>query len=119
MSIEVTNSKEEIREIVEKCTKCGLCKNLCPVFKIMREEQYSPRGMAILLNNEDYEKIVYSCCLCKACEKQCPLNLEICKAIVNCRKILVSEKKEILPYKEIIKNLNKVDNRYGKKELDT
>ena len=118
MSIEVDNAKEEIREIVEKCTKCGLCKNLCPVFRIMREEQYSPRGKAILLNNEDYEKIVYSCSLCKACEKQCPLNLELCKAFINCRKILVNEKKDIPANKDIIKNLSKVENRYGKKELD-
>lgn len=116
MSIEIDNAKEEIREIVERCFKCGLCKNLCPVFKIMREEQYSPRGKAIILNNEDYEKIVYSCSLCKACEKQCPLNLKLCDAFINARKILVSEGKDLLENKEIIKNLNKTGNIFGEKD---
>ena len=51
MTIETDNATEEIKEIVEKCIKCGRCKNLCPVFKVMREEQYSPRGKAIILEN--------------------------------------------------------------------
>ena len=118
MTIESDNAKEEIREIVEQCVKCGLCKNLCPVFRVMREEQYSPRGKAIILNNEDYEKIVYSCSLCKACEKQCPLNLKLCNAFVNTRKILVSEKKDVAGNKELISNLQKTGNIYGEKESD-
>ena len=44
INVEEKNTREEIIEILEKCTKCGLCKELCPVFKALREEQYSPRG---------------------------------------------------------------------------
>ncbi len=58
MTIESDNAKEEIKEIIEKCTKCGLCKELCPVFKIIREEPYSPRGRVIILDNDVYDKIV-------------------------------------------------------------
>ncbi len=116
MSIETDNCKEEIKEIVEKCIKCGRCKILCPVFKVLREEQFSPRGKAIILDNNNFEKLVYSCCLCRACEKQCPLNLKLCDAFRKARQVLAEQKKEPLEIKDVIKNLDKIGNIYGKKE---
>ena len=114
--IEEDNLKEEIKEIVEGCIKCGLCRELCPVLRVMREEQYSPRGKAFMLENELIEKIVYECTLCKACEKTCPLGLKLCDAFVKARTILVSQKKEIAENKEMIKNLDKTGNVFGIKE---
>jgi len=116
MTVETDNAKEEIMEIVEKCIKCGRCKNLCPVLKAMREEQYSPRGKAIILENSNFEKIVYDCTLCKACEKQCPFNLKLCNAFIKARQVLVGQKKEISENKEMAKNLDKIGNIYGEKE---
>jgi len=116
MSIETDNAKEEIKEIVEKCIKCGRCNLLCPVLKVMREEQYSPRGQIIMLDNGNFEKIIYNCTLCKACEKQCPLNLKLCDAIIKARQVLVEQKKEINENKEMAKNLDKIGNIYGIKE---
>ena len=113
MTIESDNAKEEIREIVEQCFKCGLCKELCPVLRVMREEQYSPRGKAIILENSYFEKIVYDCTLCKACEKKCPLNLKLCTAFIRAREVLVDSKKEIPSNREMIKNLEKSGNIYG------
>jgi len=113
MTIESDNNKEEIKEIVEECFKCGLCKELCPVLRVMREEQYSPRGKAIILENGFYEKIVYECSLCKSCEIKCPLNLKLCHAFILAREILVNQKKEIVQNREMIKNLEKTGNIYG------
>jgi len=111
MTIESDNAKEEIKEIVEKCIRCGLCKQLCPVFKIMREEQFSPRGKTILLNNSFYGKIIYQCNLCKACEEKCPLNLKLCEAFLKARKVLVEGGKGI--GKDVIDNLEKKGNVFG------
>jgi glycolate oxidase iron-sulfur subunit len=113
MSLEIENAKEEIREIVEKCIKCGMCRRLCPVLRILREEQYSPRGRAIILENGFFEKLVYDCTLCKACEEKCPLNLELCSAFIKARKVLVGQKKEIFENREMIKNLNRTGNVFG------
>jgi len=115
MPIETENAKEEIREIIEKCTKCGRCKNLCPVLRVMREEQFSPRGKVIILENDYFEKIVYDCTLCKACEKQCPFDLKLCDAFIKARQVLVGQKKEIPENKEMIKNLDKIGNIYGER----
>ena len=116
MTIETDNAKEEIKDIVEKCFRCGRCKSLCPVLRAMREEQYSPRGKAIILDNDFFEKIVYDCTLCKACEEQCPLDLKLCDAFIKARQVLVGQKKELPENKEMIKNLMKQGNVFGIKE---
>lgn len=116
MAVESDNAKEEIKEIVEKCIRCGLCKSLCPVLRVIREEQYSPRGRAIILDNNFFEKIFYDCNLCKACEKQCPVNLKLCSAFIKARSVLVNQGKELAANKEMIKNLDKTGNIYGEKE---
>jgi glycolate oxidase iron-sulfur subunit len=116
MTIEIANAKQEIREIVEKCIKCGLCKSHCPVFKVLREEQSSPRGKTILLDNNHFEKLIYNCTLCKACEEKCPHNLQLCTAFTKARQVLISQKKEIQENKEMIKNLEKTGNIFGIRE---
>jgi glycolate oxidase iron-sulfur subunit len=116
MTIESDNAKEEIKEIVEKCFRCGFCKSLCPVLKVMRAEHYSPRGKAIILDNNYVDKIIYDCNLCKACEETCPLNLKLCEAFIKARKILVEQKKEIPENKEMIENLENFGNVFGIEE---
>ena len=118
MTIESENCKHEVKEIVEKCFKCGRCKSLCPVLRIVREEQYSPRGQAIMLDSGFFEKIVYSCTLCKACEKQCPLDLRLCTAFIKARQILVEQKKELPENKKMINNLIKFGNEFGAKKAE-
>lgn len=113
MSIEADNSKVEIKELVEKCIKCGLCKELCPVIKILREEGYSARGKVIMFENDFFEKIVYDCTLCKACEKSCPSNLKLCTAFIRAREVLVKQKREVTLAKDVLKNLEKTGNPYG------
>lgn len=113
MTIEIENAKEEIKEIVEKCFRCGLCRELCPVLRVMRVEHYSPRGRAVILDNKNFEKLIYDCSLCKACEEKCPLDLELCKAFIKARQVLVAQKKEIPQNKEMIKKLNKTGNIFG------
>jgi glycolate oxidase iron-sulfur subunit len=112
MSIEINNAKEEILEIFEKCTRCGLCKELCPVFRVLREEQTSPRGHAILLSNKIFEKILFDCTLCRACEIKCPFNLEICKAIKKARLVLNLKGKENQENKKAFKKIEEKTNPY-------
>ena len=115
MTIESDNAKEEAREIVEKCIKCGFCKPLCSVFKVMREEQYCPRGKAIMIGNNAYEKIVYLDTLSKQCEVNCPLKIKMHEAIIKARKVLVENKKQPVEIKNMIESLKKTGNIFGNK----
>ena len=112
--VEADNAKEEIQEILEKCTKCGMCKSLCPVFKIIREETISPRGKVMILQEKLYDKIIYECSLCKACEERCALNIKLCEAFRKARKVLVETGHETRENKEMIKNIREEGNPFGK-----
>ena len=47
--IEADNLLEEASEIFSSCVRCGMCKALCPVFRVLKEEGVSARGKGILL----------------------------------------------------------------------
>ena len=111
--IEVNNLLEDISGEFEKCIKCGMCKNLCPVFKILREESVSPRGKSIMLSEKELSEIVFKCNLCKACEEKCPLGLKICDKIVKAREAMVLSGKELKQNKEMIENVRKYSNPVG------
>ena len=110
--IEEKNAKEEVIEICERCIKCGLCKELCPVFKVLRDEASSPRGHAIMLSNKIYDKILFDCTLCKACEEKCPLSLKLCTAIKKARKALNLRDKEHPENAKMLKRFNEGKNPY-------
>jgi glycolate oxidase iron-sulfur subunit len=112
VNIEEKNIREDIIEIFEKCNKCGLCKELCPVFRILREEQTSPRGQSILLSNRIFSELVYQCTLCKACEEKCPFNLKICRAMKRARQILAIKGEDPESLKKILKKVENKENAY-------
>jgi glycolate oxidase iron-sulfur subunit len=111
--IEVNNLLEDVSTELEKCIKCGMCKNLCPVFKILREESVSPRGKSIILSEKLLGEVIFKCNLCKACEEKCPLELKICDKIVKAREAMVLSGKEIKQNKEMIENIRKYSNPIG------
>ncbi len=112
--IQAHNITEEIKEILEPCINCGMCKSKCPVFKILREEFFSPRGKVSMLSNEVIEDVVFQCNLCKACEKTCSLDIKICEAIKKSREVLVLKNKGLNENNEMIKNIRKTGNPFGK-----
>ena len=49
----------------------------------------------------------------KSCEQSCPVGIDIDKAVIKARKILVEGKKDIANCKLMIGNLNKTGNIFG------
>jgi len=112
--IEAKNINEEVQEILEKCIKCGMCKSLCPVFKTLNEEYFSPRGRTILMQDKNFDEILFKCNLCKACEQQCPLGIKVWEAVRKSREIINLRGKELKSNKEMIKNVKESGNPFGK-----
>jgi len=113
MSIEIGNLKQEINDITNKCINCGMCNNFCPVLREIREEQNSPRGLTVMIDQGYFEKIVYKCTLCKVCEDNCPVEIKLCDAFVKARKMLVLQKKELKENRDMINNSNNTGNVFG------
>ncbi len=116
--IESANLIEEASEIFESCTRCGMCKSLCPVFRALKEERVSPRGKGIILSEKIMDRVLFECTLCKGCEEKCPLEIKICDAIRKGREAMVLRGKSLKSNTEMIDNTRKHGNPFGKGEID-
>ncbi len=107
---ELENLLNELQEKLQLCSRCGLCKEICPVFNTLLNEAYSPRGKNILVDSKKIEpKIFYACALCGACEELCPSKLELTTIFRAIRTILVKKGIELKENKEFIENMKKHD----------
>jgi glycolate oxidase iron-sulfur subunit len=85
---------------VAKCTSCGLCKDVCPVFGLTHREAESPRGKINLLRAlmdeavdpaETSVDIFNRCLLCYACQDACPAGVQTERVWISAREILADE----------------------------
>lgn len=95
----------------KKCIKCGMCRYDCPVFNVILNEKYSPRGK--MINIENLNEVAYYCTLCKACEKECPIQLNVPEKIREEREKIVASGKETEANKKMIENVRKYGNPFG------
>ena len=115
--IEAANLMEEASEIFSSCVRCGMCKAICPVFKVLKEERVSARGKGILLSDKIMNKVVFECTLCKGCEQKCPLGIKICDAIRKAREAMVLKGKGLKSNEKMIENVRKFGNPFGMGEV--
>lgn len=85
---------------LEKCTSCGLCKDVCPVFNLSKREAESPRGKINLLRallDESLDPaqgsvdVFNRCLLCYACQDACPAGVLTSRIWIAARQILADE----------------------------
>ncbi len=77
-----------IKEEVYKCSKCGLCKSVCPIYVLTKNEMLSPRGRYIVLNryfdenkklSKEFIKNLDLCLNCNQCKNFCPSGIDTYK----------------------------------------
>ncbi len=75
----------DIKEEVYKCSKCGLCQSVCPIYLSTKNEMYLSRGRYIVLNNfynfnkklsTKFIKDLDLCLNCNLCKSFCPSNID-------------------------------------------
>jgi len=78
----------------EKCSRCGVCAAVCPVFRELQRETYSSRGKteiakALVAGELPYssytEDIFSKCLLCLTCKGACPAGVDQGKLILGIR----------------------------------
>ncbi len=81
-------------ELVEKCVRCGSCRQVCPVFNVTHEEPSVARGkifLADLINkgkaelNREAAHFFNLCTTCLRCAEICPVMVDYEKIIISAR----------------------------------
>ena len=93
------------------CTECGLCREVCPIFQIQRQEEYSPRGRAMLDSAGIPTLVFYQCTLCRACRVVCPIGHDPSGEAL--RAGLISAGIETEANQIMIANIRKYGNPFG------
>lgn len=94
------------------CIECGLCRESCPVFTILRRENISPRGLAILAKEQNVSPLFYQCSLCRACRVVCPVGHD--PDGENIRTKLLDQDVDTEVNREMISNIREYGNPFGK-----
>lgn len=101
----------DYKEEIHKCSKCGLCQSVCPVYKATGNDCAVSRGKFIMLNgiikgdltlNDKVNKYLDMCLKCNACKDFCPSG-------IDARKIFLTAKGEYFGksvYSAFLKILN-------------
>lgn len=76
---------KDYKEEIHKCSKCGLCQSVCPVYKVTGNDCSVSRGKFIMLNgiikgdlqlNKNVNKYLDMCLKCNACKNFCPSGID-------------------------------------------
>lgn len=93
--------KATLLEYLDRCSKCGSCQAVCPLYGETRAEPFVARGKIFLLKNYLEGKIALSpkmkeimslCLLCKACTYQCPNKIPVDELVMSARSEIAREK---------------------------
>jgi len=77
-------------EDLDRCTRCGLCEQACPTYRLLKFEPDSPRGRIFLMKevaegrasvDANLAEHLYACLGCRACESACPSGVEFGKLL--------------------------------------
>lgn len=97
----------DYKKDIHRCSKCGLCQSVCPIYQITGNDCAVSRGKFIMLNgvlkgdlelNKNINKYLDMCLKCNACKNFCPSG-------IDARKIFLAAKAQYFqkcPEKKII-----------------
>ena len=79
---------EDFKDEINKCSKCGLCQSVCPIYKLTGNDCAVSRGKFVMLDgvlkgdlklNKNINKYLDLCLKCDKCSNFCPSAIDVCK----------------------------------------
>lgn len=105
---------EGYKDELNKCSKCGLCETVCPLFKITPNDCVASKGKFIMLHGvakgdlkitKNINKYIDMCLKCGKCKDFCPASIDICE-------ILAAAKYEYMKNKPLGKVINFIESPF-------
>lgn len=81
---------KDFKDEINKCSKCGLCQAVCPIYKLTGNDCAVSRGKFVMLNgvlkndlklNKNINKYLDLCLKCGKCRDFCPSSIDVCKIL--------------------------------------
>lgn len=81
---------KDFKEEINKCSKCGLCQSVCPIYKLTGNDCAVSRGKFVMLDgvlkgdlklNRNINKYLDLCLKCDKCSNFCPSSIDVCKIL--------------------------------------
>lgn len=103
-------------QVLANCGKCGLCLSACPVYRILKEEQASPRARLQLIKAHDRDdlqsspllkELISKCLMCGSCARACPSGINHYEKFMEMRQKMVADLGEEPAIKALIHLLSK------------
>ena len=115
--------KEGFGEVLY-CLNCGACLDFCPAFQQIGrnygQRYLGTKGIIFAGFSEGLKKAVdsncFSCTSCMACYQNCPVKINLPELMKKLRGYLEKENLQTEPNKEMIENIRKFGNPFGKME---
>lgn len=101
---------DEMWQAATRCNGCGHCRTrdddlrMCPVFRVERSEEASPRAKANLIRqylggqlsahefaSPEFKRIADLCFNCKQCQLECPSNVNVPQLMIEAKAAYVAE----------------------------
>lgn len=94
---DLADAVRDLEDQLGKCTRCGMCQSVCPVFSRTRKEADVSRGKLALLeglmeglfdNPEGVNQRLNKCLLCGSCQSNCSSNVNVLSIFLQARSII-------------------------------
>ena len=92
--------EEKYRDQILRCSSCGFCRAVCPIFGLTLRPALNTRGKMLLLKevmdgslelSQELAETFYSCTACQACTYTCPAGVEGNEIVEEVRKKLYKD----------------------------
>ena len=89
---------EKFQDQVLRCSSCGFCRAVCPLFELTKRPALNARGKMLILKevmegdidlNEELHETLFQCTTCASCKEQCPSGIDPPEIIKQVRKDMV------------------------------
>jgi Fe-S oxidoreductase len=88
----------KFRDHILRCSSCGFCRAICPLFGLTKRPALNARGKMLVLEevmngtvdlNDELIETLFQCTTCGGCAEQCPSGVNVPEVIKQARKDMV------------------------------
>ena len=117
--------ENKFRDQVLRCSSCGFCRAVCPVFGLTKRPALNARGKMLILKevmdgnvdlNDELVETLFQCTTCASCADQCPSGVNPPEIIKQVRKDMVHSGTCHPAFEGMNRVLEEYSNIYGEDE---